>query len=243
MDTAFHGSSERSSARRNTAALEQHVRKRIADGTWPIGYRLPTERELVQQFGLARNTLRKVMNALANEGVITRHVGRGTFVADRPSNAALTPAQLLLQRIHGASPTEVMELRLMLEPQFVQLAATRASSEDLARIFHCLMESELTSTVLDFEYWDGMLHQAILSAAHNTLLSDLYEALNGVRKQPEWELMKQRSLTDERLELYRAQHRVLYDALRHRDPDAAADAVRTHLLSVQASMGGKSALV
>src|SRR3546814_14669610 len=100
------------------------------------------------------------MDGLADEGLITRHVGRGTFVAERSSNAALTPAQLLLHRIHGASPTEVMELRLMLEPQFVRLAATRASSDDLTRMLHCLTESELTSTVLDFEYWDGMLHRS-----------------------------------------------------------------------------------
>src|SRR3546814_113867 len=178
------------------------------------------------------------MDGLADEGLITRHVGRGTFVAERSSNAALTPAQLLLHRIHGASPTEAMELRLMLEPQFVRLAATRASSDDLTRMLHCLTESELTSTVLDFEYWDGMLHQAILAAAHNVLLNNLYEALNGVRKQPEWEFMKQRSLTHEMLMLYRSQHRSIYDALRHRDPDAAADAVRKHLLSVQATMGG-----
>lgn len=239
MDTTPNGLGKRSSARRNTAALEQHIKKRVADGTWPIGYRLPTERELVQQFGLARNTLRKVMDGLAEEGLITRHVGRGTFVAERSSNEALAPAQLLLHRIHGASPTEVMELRLMLEPQFIRLAATRASSDDLTRMLHCLTESELTSTVLDFEYWDGMLHQAILAAAHNALLNNLYEALNGVRKQPEWEFMKQRSLTQERLMLYRSQHRIIYDALRHRDPDAAANAVRQHLLAVQASLSGE----
>src|SRR3546814_14968813 len=83
-----------------------------------------------------------------------------------------------------------------------------------------------------------MLHQAILAAAHNVLLNNLYEALNGVRKQPEWEFMKQRSLTHEMLMLYRSQHRPIYDALRHRDPDAAADAVRKHLPSVPATMGG-----
>lgn len=228
----------RSAAHHNMTALEQHIRKRVTDGTWPIGYRLPPERELVAQFGLARNTLRKVMNGLERDGIITRHVGRGTFVAQRPSRSALTPAQALLHRIHGASPTEVMELRLMLEPQFVKLAATRASGEDFTRMLHCLAESELTSTVLDFEQWDGMFHQAILGAAHNSLLSDLYEALNGVRKQPEWEFMKQRSLTNDRLALYRKQHRAVYEALRHRDPEAAAEAVRKHLLAVQASMSG-----
>ncbi|KAF1020392.1 MAG: putative L-lactate dehydrogenase operon regulatory protein [Paracidovorax wautersii] len=228
----------RSKAQHGSAALMQHVRKRVADGTWPAGYRLPAERDLVEQFGIARNTLRKVMDQLEADGAITRHVGRGTFVAETlaPAHDA---AQTLLQRIHGASPAEVMELRLLIEPQFVELAATRASGRDLQQIAHCLDASEKAATVLDFEYWDGMLHQAILSAAHNTLLTDLYEAINGVRKQPEWETLKQRSLTPERLARYRAQHRAIVLALRQRDAGAASAAIRQHLLEVRAGMIGE----
>ncbi|OZI72064.1 FadR/GntR family transcriptional regulator [Bordetella genomosp. 12] len=228
----------RSKAQHGSAALMQHVCKRIADGTWPAGYRLPAERDLVEQFGLARNTLRKVMDQLESEGLITRHVGRGTFVAESPP-AASGAVESLLQRIHGASPAEVMELRLLIEPQFVELAATRASGRDLQQIAHCLLESEKAGTVLDFEYWDGMLHQAILSAAHNNLLIDLYDAINGVRKQPEWESLKQRSLTPERLARYRAQHRAIVDALRVRDADSASAAVRQHLLEVRNGMIGE----
>lgn len=230
----------RSKARQGSAALMQHVRQCIADGTWPVGYRLPAERELVEQFGIARNTLRKVMDDLESQGLITRHVGRGTFVAETSApTASEAGAESLLQRIHGASPAEVMELRLLIEPQFVELAAMRASGRDLQEIVHCLEESEKTTSVPDFEYWDGMLHHAILSAAHNKLLTDLYDAINGVRKQPEWESLKQRSLTPERLARYRVQHRVLVDALRQRDAEAASSAVRQHLLEVRSGMIGE----
>lgn len=232
------GQGLRSKAQHGSAALMQHVRKRIADGTWPAGYRLPAERDLVEQFGIARNTLRKVMDHLEGEGLITRHVGRGTFVAETPAPAS-NGVESLLQRIHGASPAEVMELRLLIEPQFVELAATRASGRDLQQITHCLDESEKATTVLDFEHWDGMLHQAILGAAHNNLLTDLYDAINGVRKQPEWESLKQRSLTPERLARYRTQHRALVEALRQRDADAASAAVRQHLLEVRNGMIGE----
>lgn len=228
----------RSKAQHGRAALMQHVRKRIADGTWPAGYRLPAERDLVEQFGIARNTLRKVMDDLEGQGLITRHVGRGTFVAATPAPAS-NGAESLLQRIHGASPAEVMELRLLIEPQFVELAATRASGRDLQQIVHCLDESEKAGSVLEFEYWDGMLHQAILSAAHNNLLTDLYDAINGVRKQPEWESLKQRSLTPERLTHYRTQHRTIVDALLQRDAQAASSAIREHLLEVRGGMIGE----
>jgi len=230
----------RKKAQHSSAALIQHVCKRVEDGTWPAGYRLPTERELEQQFGIARNTLRKAMTQLQAQGLITRHVGRGTFVAQAAS--AQTPVHhavsALLQRIHGASPTEIMELRLLIEPPCVELAATRATGRDLQQITHCLHESENAASALDFEYWDGMLHQAILGAAHNSLLIDLYAIINSVRKQPEWETLKQRSLTPERLASYRAQHRAIVQALRQRHADAASTAIRQHLLHVRVAMLG-----
>lgn len=237
MDKKNNSVGLRVRAQHGSAALMQHVRKRVADGTWPGGYRLPAERDLVEQFGIARNTLRKVMDQLEQEGLITRHVGRGTFVADS-AEPAPSGAESLLQRIHGASPAEVMELRLLIEPQFVELACVRASGRDLQQITHCLDESEKAGTILDFEYWDGMLHQAILAAAHNTLLTDLYEAINGVRRQPEWESLKQRSVTPERLARYREQHRDLVNALRRRDAQAASTAVKQHLLEVRNGMIG-----
>lgn len=214
------------------------MKSRIADGTWPPGYQLPAERDLVEVFKIARNTLRKGLLDLEREGLIERHVGRGTFIA-RPA-AAITPAastpEALLARIHGASPIDVMEVRLVLEPFFVEQAAMRATSRDRNQIAHCLRESERATSVLDFEHWDGALHQAILAASQNHLLVDLYEAINGVRRQPEWELVKRRSLTPERLATYRAQHRKLVKALMARDAGAARTIAREHLVAVRASM-------
>lgn len=227
----------RAKAKRGRVGLEQHVKSRIHDGTWPPGYQLPTERELVEVFGIARNTLRKALADLEREGVIERHVGRGTFVA-QPDNTAgkATSAEALLARIHGASPVDVMDLRLILEPPFIEAAAMRATSRDRQQIAHCIHKSEKATGVLEFEHWDGAFHHAILAATHNQLLVDLYEAINGVRRQPEWEIMKSRSLTAERLAAYRKQHRKLFRAFMERDGVAAREAAREHLLEVRASL-------
>ncbi|SDG02673.1 MULTISPECIES: FCD domain-containing protein [Rhodanobacteraceae] len=226
-------------AQHASAALLQHIRKRMDDGSWPVGHRLPPERELVGMFGMARNTLRKALIQLEEDGVIVKHVGRGTFIARLPSQPAdESAAESLLARIYGASPADVMELRLVLEPPFVENAATRATGRDLQQIVHCLEQSERADTVLDFEHWDGMLHHAILASSHNHLLIDLYEAINGVRKQPEWEALKQRSLTPDRKARYMAQHRAIVKALLERDASAASQAVRDHLLEVKAGMTG-----
>jgi DNA-binding FadR family transcriptional regulator len=228
----------RAVALRGRTNLLRHVTSRIHDGTWPPGYQLPAERELVQVFGVARNTLRKTLSELEANGVIERHVGRGTFIATPPTVSAAVPssAQALLTRIHGASPVDVMELRLSLEPDFVEMAALRAASRDRRQIAHCLHESEKATDVLSFEHWDGALHQAILAAAQNQLVVDLYEAINGVRRQPEWEMLKRRALTPERLARYRRQHRKLVKAVLDRDPKGAREAVRAHLIEVRDGM-------
>jgi len=232
------GQGPRNKARHGCACLMQHVRKHIEDGTWPPGHRLPAERELVAQFGIARNTLRKVMDQLEGKGLISRHVGRGTFVTDAGTTPVNKENKALLQRIYGASPADLIELRLLIEPPVVELAALRASGSDLQQIAHCLDEGEKTTTALDFEHWDGQLHQAILDAAHNPLLGDIYDAINSARAQPEWKSLKQRSLTPGQLARYRAQHRAIVQALRQRDANAAGAAMRQHLLAVRSGMIG-----
>jgi DNA-binding FadR family transcriptional regulator len=218
-----------------TAAAE-FIERQIASGIWRPGDRLPTERELVEQFHVARNTLRKSLDRLELGGKITRQIGRGTFVAAPESKA--TNEDSLLQKIHGASPAEVMDLRLMIEPQAGELSAARATADDLAAMEDCLRRCEIASSIAEFEEWDGRLHQQIIVATRNQLLSDIYDAINGVRQSAEWGRLKARSLTNERRSLYQEQHRLIMKALRNRDPDLARHEIRSHLLSVRASFGG-----
>jgi len=103
---------------------------------------------------------------------------------------------------------------------------------------NALVQSERALEVSEFEHWDGMLHHAILSAAHNNLLNDLYEAINSVRRQPEWESIKKRSLTPERLARYKVQHRAIVAALRMRDAEAVSGEIRQHLSEVSMAMIG-----
>lgn len=238
MPAAAKKQAPRLRAKRSRVGLEHHVKSRIQDGTWPPGYQLPTERELVEVFGVARNTLRKTLGELEREGLIQRHVGRGTFVAQPASAPPVNApsAEALLARIHGASPVDVMDLRLVLEPPFIEAAAMRATSRDRQQVAHCIHQSEKATGVLEFEHWDGAFHHAILAATHNQLLIDIYEAINGVRRQPEWEIMKSRSLTADRLATYRKQHRKLFRAFMDRDAAAARETAREHLLEVRDSL-------
>jgi DNA-binding FadR family transcriptional regulator len=231
-------------------ALVQLIESNIADGSWTAGFRLPPERDLEKQFGVSRNTLRKSLKLLQDKGSIIRHVGRGSFVAEPRqslSPQALSPAtpvpepvsaDSLVRRIHGASPAEIMEVRLVVEPAAIELAALRANAGDVRRIRECLAQSEQAADIAEFEHWDGQLHVAIVSASKNSLLMDLYSTMNETRNQPEWLRLKHRSLTPERRRVYQEQHRRIVDALADRDANAARTELREHLLLVRSNLLG-----
>src|SRR5262245_1662347 len=61
--------------------IYEDLHAKIASGVLAVGTRLPTERELATDYGAARNTVRKTMVRLSSEGLVERHVGRGSFVA------------------------------------------------------------------------------------------------------------------------------------------------------------------
>ncbi len=212
--------------------IESELRQRIGDGIWAAGARVATERALALEFGAARNTVRRALTALVEEGLLVRRVGRGTFVrAGRPA----TGNQLAF-RLREASPAEIMEVRLVIEPQIAALAATRASSAEIQAIEDALRQSLLAKGLAEFEQWDARLHLALVVAARNALLADLCRAINEARNQPQWYSLKKRSVTPERRALYDRHHTTIVAAIRSRNAEQAAEAMREHLRCVNANL-------
>lgn len=213
--------------------LKNHILTNINVGTWTPGDKLPPERELAAEFGMARNTLRKVLSELERDGHLVRHIGRGTFVSGLPVG---DEKDSLFMRMLGASPADVIELRLLLEPAVAALAAARATAEELREMENLLERGEAAPTLSDFEYWDAQLHLAIFRASKNQLLADYCDAINQIRNQPRWFNMKKRSHTQERRELYQLQHRRIVACLQDRDAEAANKVLTEHLQAIRTNM-------
>ena len=77
------------------AQVKDHITRKIQDGSWPAGHRLPSEHELVAQFGVARMTVNRALRELVEQGRITRVAGVGSFVAeDKPQSTLLQIANI-----------------------------------------------------------------------------------------------------------------------------------------------------
>lgn len=202
------------------------------DGTLGPGSKLPTERDLVERLAAPRSAIRRALEILERDGLVVRHVGRGTFLTDAA-----------VQQVDGApadtSPAEIMQVRLLLEPQVAALAARVGTQADLDRIVECLDGGGASDDFENFEAWDAKLHRAIARAAHNGLLMNMFDVLNTARDLPIWGTLKRRTSSPERRRCYHAEHVAIVDALRDRDTTAAGEAMRTHLENVSDNLLGR----
>jgi DNA-binding FadR family transcriptional regulator len=138
-----------------------------------------------------------------------------------------------LGRLRDASPTDIMEVRLIMEPQAAALAAHRASAENLAELEDILRRSIAAKGIAEFEHWDAALHLAIFRATKNALLIDYCEAINAARHQPHWYRLKQKTLTETLRRQYDQEHSSIVSALLQRDAETARRLLHQHLARVR----------
>lgn len=203
------------------------------------GAKLPTERELAVRTGTGRAAVRRALGRLEAEGRIVRHVGRGTFLVPRTPDSVSLAAGYLAD---ASSPSEIMAVRMIFEPQMVRMAVAAARAPDILEIERALEGGEEADTYSEFELWDLAFHRSLALATHNTLLVGVNQLLTHARSRPLWGTMKERASTPARRSIYRSQHRVIADAVRERDSDRAQTAMREHLEEVSGHLLGEREL-
>lgn len=226
---------------RSAASVRAALLGKIQRGDLAVGDQLPAERAIAQQYGVARNTIRAALARLEGEGILARQVGRGTYVASDGGARGIARGGRgagLGQRMREASPADLMEVRLIIEPQAAALAAARARAEDLDLLQDALRNSLSARGLAEFEYWDARLHLAVFEVARNTVLIDYCAAINAVRDEPAWYQLKKRTVTQDRRAEYDSQHSTLVAAIADHDGARAEAAMRTHLLSVRKALLG-----
>ncbi|MGW4163045.1 FadR/GntR family transcriptional regulator [Streptomyces sp. NPDC004788] len=154
------------------------LRNQITSGEWPVGTRIPTEPELVEQLGVARNTVREAVRALAHNGLLDIRQGSGTYVV-----ATSELAGVMHRRFADSDPRHVAELRATLESSAARLAARRRTDRDLKQIDALLARREeawRSGDAEEFVTADAAFHHAVVVASHNDVLTELYADLGHV---------------------------------------------------------------
>lgn len=213
------------------------LRSYIADGGFTQGVRLPPERHLTDELGMSRSTLRKALGALERDGVIWRHVGKGTFVADGSPQA---PSGAMVELGRQLTPFRMMRARMAIEPAIAREAAVNASGDTQMRMQRALERSKAAATWREYEIQDDIFHRTVAEASDNLLLLSLFDQLNGVRRAVAWGNVQRRSAHPSPDHSSFAEHDAIAAAIANRDPVAAYESMRAHLRSVSQRLFGES---
>ncbi|GAA2471358.1 FadR/GntR family transcriptional regulator [Streptomyces longisporus] len=198
------------------------LREQITSGAWPVGSRIPTETELVEQLNVARNTVREAIRALAHTGLLDIRHGSGSYV-----QATSELAGMMRNRFEKARTEDIVDVRSALEVRAARLACQRRTEDDLERLEHALRQRQDAWTADDpvaFVNADVAFHLAVVTASQNTVLAGLHADLG--------EVIRDSLLDHFGSELRSEQfqdHDALVDAIRDRDADRAASEAASYM--------------
>lgn len=216
--------------------VADQIKAGILNGSYQPGTRLPSERDLAHRLKVSRPAVREAIGALQNEGmVITRH-GSGTYVAET-SPSSPSPASDPHQE-PDFSPTSTLEVRLLIEPAIARLAARRrkrdVEAERLLAQMSAVKDIDDPQQQALWSQCDRLFHRQLASMAEDVLILKIADEVAKSMAQPLWNRLRDDGIYDpERIQLYVAEHRLIYEAIVSGDAEAAAFYVEGHLKRVQ----------
>lgn len=216
----------------NETADLTRLRAYIEDSVTRGEVQLPPEPRLSDVLGVSRGRLRTLLKRVEDEGLIWRHVGKGTFIGQRE----LTPASPGWAA--DISLGDVMDARQVLEPQLAAQAAIAARPADHSAMARCMEDMESTQSYAQWKLLDERLHRLIAQATRNSLLLMLYDTLRAQGRagldSRLASVFGQENAPHETTE----QHRLIVQAIATCDPSRAEQAMRDHLASVREQLFG-----
>lgn len=219
--TSFHDGS----------ALER-LRSYIASFDVGIDARLPPERHLCNILGLTRSQLRTALTKLEAEGLIWRHVGKGTFIGSKPIADILDLSCI----VRLTNQREVAQMRQIIEPEIAALAAANATGADLAELHKCLERASAAQCKREYDAWDSCLHRTIAVSTHNSLLLSLMDIMASVRRAMRWERTQADGAPPAPSHHSFEDHAAIVAAIEDRQVEGSRAAMQQHLATIETNM-------
>jgi GntR family transcriptional regulator, transcriptional repressor for pyruvate dehydrogenase complex len=204
--------------------------QRIEGEEYHIDERLPSERTLAAELGVARNTVREALDVLEARRVIRRRAGSGSFVTYQSpsSNSGMSDIAA------NTSPLDHLVVRGVLEPEMVRLAIINMTPREIEALGQTLSEMEAVRTdVATFVLKEEELYRQIAQGTGNPLLAACYELAIDACRQSFRAALLRRQLTPKRIQDYQQRYNTLFNAIASRDIEAGVEFIKLHLIEEQ----------
>jgi DNA-binding FadR family transcriptional regulator len=190
-----------------------------------VGTKLPGETTLAKELGVGRSTVREALRALAGAGLVQPRQGAGVFVT------ATRTVEDWPTRLRRAAVTDVYEVRMAVEVHAARLAARRRTPEDVTAMERALEGRRAASASSDAAFVDADItfHAAVVAAAHNPVLADLFREFTPVLREGLVELLALTALRDDDPNTADEAHVALVRAVADGDAEGAAEILRAEL--------------
>lgn len=203
---------------------------RIVAQEYGLDERLPAERQLAQDLGVARNTVREALDQLEERGMIRRRAGSGSFVIWDPEGTARSVAPVAAE----TGPLQLQVMRGILEPEMVRLAIISMPPRQIEALGETLSQLEAVSTDIGaFMRLEEEFHRQIAEGTGNPLLVACYNLVIDARRQSFRAAMYRRHLTPARIATYQRGYNALFNAIAARDIEAASEFMKLSLIEDQ----------
>ena len=208
-----------------TADICRQMVNHLIRGVWSEGEKIPAERDLCQQLGVGRASLREALKALEIMGMIETRLGDGTYVCER---SQFFSRPLLWAIVSGseADVSELVEARILIEVELSGMAAERASAEQIEHLAELLDRMmKVKRAPPEFVQADVDFHLALARAASNKILLNALQLIRNLLQRWILTAVTTKGVADKACN----QHKRLLNALKMRDAAAARKEMRKHL--------------
>jgi GntR family transcriptional regulator, transcriptional repressor for pyruvate dehydrogenase complex len=221
---------------RVSESIAKRIKKQISDGALLPGEKLPAERDMAQRYRTSRVSVREAYRSLEELGLLTIRRGAegGAFITDLDHGPVMRSLSLML-RLGKTTHEEITEARLLIEPPIARLAARRAHPDDLERLDYVVNQQELALERRgDYSPFDLSFHRVVAECARNLPLKVLMDSLSDLTV----EVVAGLDLSSGVQHAVCDSHRLIADAIKQRDEEAAFTLMLQHVAQIQARLGG-----
>jgi GntR family transcriptional regulator, transcriptional repressor for pyruvate dehydrogenase complex len=203
--------------------VADEIAQLIEKNEYKKGERLPNEFQLAESLNVGRGTIREAIKLLASKNIVEIRRGLGTFVTEK-TGLVNDPLGLHFVENKERLAVDLMELRMMIEPEIAALAAERASDEDIRKIQEaCQAVEQKIQNKQPFTEEDIRFHEAIAESCKNQVVPNVIPVIHSAVR----ELIK--ATNAQLTELTIKTHRAVVDAIAQRDPEKARAAMCDHM--------------
>lgn len=210
--------------------IVEQIERQILTGQLRPGQQLPSERELAEQFGASRTSVREAIRTLREKGLVEVHPGRGTFVVHNRSQGIRQSLGWVLRANPEKGFSDLIEVRELLEPEIAALAAQRATEKHIEALREAV--ARMDATMDDAEAFieaDSDFHIALAEAADNELLSLMLDTLVDLLHELRMRIFQVPG-GPERGQYY---HKRILEAVERHDPQQARELMQAHMKQVR----------